>query len=148
MEGTSLLRVGMVGSICLLLAGCAAVAPFTSSLTGGGAPAGSLDIRSQTTITLQEGNFITLRTNVVGRSKGFKLLGFITLRPATLDEAMGQLYMDAQAQHNRPQTLANLIVEHSGIYVILFSIPKVTARADLVEFVPRAKESEPKAAPH
>jgi hypothetical protein len=131
---------------CLGLSGCAAVAPVASLLEGA-PPSGSVDARTQTVIRLQEGNFVTIRTNVVGISKGFKLLGFITIRPATLNTAMNQLYAQAEAQHGRPQTIANLIVEHSGIYVILFSIPQVTARADLVEFLIREPNEEEEIGP-
>jgi hypothetical protein len=139
MEGTLSSRLALLTCCAGLLSGCAAVAPFASSLTGG-APTGSVEVHSQTSIRLQEGNFVTLRTNVVGSSKGFKLLGFITLYPATLNKAMNRLYANAEAQNGRPQTLANLVVEHSGIYVILFSLPRVTVRADLVEFLPPAEE--------
>jgi hypothetical protein len=121
--------------------GCAAVAPFASTLAGG-APSASLEVHSQTAVRLSEANFVTLRTNLVGSSEGFRLLGFITLRPATVNEAMTRLYATAQAQEGRPETLANLVVEHSGIYVILFSIPRVTIRADLIEFIPAREEDE------
>ena len=141
MERLSISRLVTLTLLPLVLSGCAAVAPFSSVLTGGAAAA-SLEVHSQTSVKLQEGNFVTIRTNVVGRSKGFKLLGFITIVPATLDKAMNQLYADAQAQHGRPQTLAHLIVERSGVYVILFSIPQVTARADLIEFLPLEFDEE------
>jgi hypothetical protein len=121
---------------CIFLTGCAAVAPLSSAIGGGGAPASNLEVRSSTEVRLQQGNFVVIRTNVVGASKGFKLLGFITFHPATLNTAMNRLYAQAQAQHGRPQTLTHLIVERSGIYVILFSIPRVTVRADLIEFLP------------
>jgi len=112
-----------------------------SALTGMPATVG-LEVHSETSVTLQEANFVTLRTNVVGTSKGFKLLGFITLSPATLNTALNQLYANAEIQPGRPQTLAHLIVECSGTYAILFSIPQVTARADLIEFLPADEEEE------
>lgn len=140
MEGLILRFIALV-PLCALLGGCAAVAPLASGLTGT-APSADVEVHSQTVLRLDQGNFVTLRTNAVGRSKGFKLLGFITLYPATLDKAMDRLYADAQAEPGRAQTLAHLIVERSGIYVILFSIPKVTARADLVEFLPPSDENE------
>lgn len=142
MEGGFILRRFLLSLGALALSGCAAVAPLTSVLGNGGAPGTGLDVHSQTSVRLEEGNFVTVRTNLVGSSKGFKLLGFITLRPATLSEAMDQLYGKAEAQPGRPQTLAHLIVEHSGIYVILFSIPRVTVRADLVEFQPVRQPEE------
>jgi hypothetical protein len=128
--------------LSIWLTGCAAVAPFASLLTGS-PPNGDLEVHTQTTVRLEDANFVTVRTNVVGASKGFKLLGFITLRPATMDEAMNRLYANANAEEGRPQTLAHLMVEHSAVYVILFSIPKVTTRADLIEFVAVSEEEAP-----
>lgn len=142
MEGVFLFRALGLITIGLGLTGCAALTPLTSAVTGG-LPAADHELHSQTLIKLEQSNFITVRTNVVGSSQGFKLLGFITLYPATLNKAMNRLYANAEAEPGRPQTLAHLVVEHSGIYVILFSIPKVTARADLVEFVPPADRVRP-----
>jgi hypothetical protein len=138
----SLLRVWGLAALGAVLTGCAAVAPLSSALTGH-APAGDLDIHTQTTVRLDDANFVTVRTNVVGSSKGFKILGFITIYPATFDKAMGRLYANAQAEEGRPQTLAHLAVEHSAVYVILFSIPKVTTRADLIEFLAVPEEEAP-----
>jgi len=141
MEELSHFRVGLLLVCATLVSGCAAVAPFASAITGS-APGSGIEIHTQTSVRLEEGNFVTVRTNVVGSSKGFKLLGFITLYPATLDKALNRLYAKAEAEEGRSQTLAHLIVEHSGVYVILFSIPKVTARGDLIEFVPVHQEEE------
>src|SRR5689334_7345426 len=142
MEAFSRLRgAALIVVATMFVTGCAAVAPLSSALTGS-APSSELEIHTQTSVRLEEGNFVTVRTNVVGSSKGFKLLGFITLYPATVDTALSRLYDKAEAEQGRPQTLAHLIVEHSGIYVILFSIPKVTARADLIEFLPVHPEEE------
>ena len=125
-----------------LLAGCAEVAPLAGGLSSGLGGSSSFEAHTQTQVKLVEGNFITIRTNVVGSSKGFKLLGFITLYPATVDKAMDRMYTRAEAHEGRPETFAHLVVEHSGIYVILFSIPKVTVRADLIEFLPAHFEDE------
>jgi hypothetical protein len=141
MEGTLILRVLLLTVSCFAFVGCAAVAPLTA-VAAGGSIAGTVEVHSQTTVRLQEANFALVRTNVVGTSQGFKLLGFITLYPATLNRAMDRLYASAQAEHGRPQTLANLMIEHSGIYVVLFSLPVVTARADLIEFVPPVAQEE------
>lgn len=141
MDRPFFLLVLMCGVLSGVLQGCAAVAPFASALPGL-SPGANIAIHSETSVKLQEGNFVTVRTNVVGQSKGFKLLGFITIVPATLDTAMNRLYAQAEAQDGRPQTLAHLIVEHSGVNVILFSIPKVTARADLIEFLPREQDDD------
>src|SRR4051794_28649172 len=124
--------------LALLCAGCAGAAatqlPSTfSSLNPG---ASSLEIHNQTELKLTEGNFSVMKTNVVGQAKGFSLLGFITLVPARFQTAMDRLYWQAQMQNGRPQTLGNIIVEKTSAYWILFSIPRVSVRADVVEFTP------------
>jgi hypothetical protein len=48
---------------------------------------------------------------------------------------MNRLYSHAEMQTGRSQTLGNLIMEKSSTYLILFSIPRVSVRADVVEFV-------------
>jgi len=79
----------------------------------------------------------------VGQCKGFSLLGIITLVPARFSMAMDRLYAQAEMQPGRPQTLANLVVERSSTYLILYSIPRVSIRADVVEFVPPVPAGPP-----
>ena len=141
MDVKSFGRALVLATLCTWLTGCAAVGSLGSLLTGTPHLSG-MEVHSETSVKLEESNFITIRTNVVGSSKGFKLLGLITLSPATLDTAMNRLYANAEVQPGRPQTFAHLIVENSEIYVILFSIPHVTARADLIEFLPADEEEE------
>jgi len=127
-------RVILILIVALLGGGCASVAtlPISSLLP---AASSSVDIRSQTSVKLDEANFIVIKTNVVGQCKGFALLGFIGISPAQFTTAMDQLYAKAEMQTGKPQSLANVIVERSSKYLILFSIPKVSVRADVVEFV-------------
>jgi hypothetical protein len=89
-------------------------------------------------VWLEQANFVEVKTNVVGQSKGFSLLGIITLVPARFGTAMDRLYAEAAMQPGRPQTLANLVTERSSTFLILYSIPRVSIRADVVEFVPVA----------
>jgi hypothetical protein len=143
MEAATLFRLGASFVLAWLVTGCAALAPAGSLLSGiGGGPAGDIDVRTSTSVRLQEANFVMVRTNVVGSSKGFKLLGFITIVPATLNKAMARLYAGAEVEAGRPQTFVHFIVEHSGIYVILFSIPEVTVRGDLIEYLPAGQDQE------
>jgi hypothetical protein len=97
-----------------------------------------LQVHEQTSVKLAQDNFVLVRTNVVGRSRGFSLLGLITIYPATLNKAMNRLYVAAQMREGQPQTVAHLVVEQSSSYYILFGIPEVDARADIVEFTPEA----------
>jgi hypothetical protein len=77
-----------------------------------------------------------VKTNVVGQARGFALLGFITMVPARFQTAMDRLYTKAEMQSGQAQTLGNIIMEKSSAYWILFSIPRISVRADLVEFTP------------
>ncbi|MGA2787669.1 MAG: DUF6567 family protein [Verrucomicrobiota bacterium] len=116
-----------------LLCGCASVAPVATSMAG---PLGQQPVQANThtSVNLSEGNFVVVKTNVMGRSKGFSLLGLITVYPATTTKAMSRLYAEAGMQEGKPKTMAHLMIEHSSMYFILFSIPEITARADIVQF--------------
>jgi Family of unknown function (DUF6567) len=135
-------RIVILFVLGLLMSGCAALTPVNSSfgsLLGGHPPT---EVHEQTSVNLAQGNFVLVKTNVVGRSKGFSLLGFITIYPATLTTAMSRMYAAAQMHPGEPQSVANLIVEHSGSFWILFGIPKVEVHADIVEFRPVVATSE------
>src|SRR5262249_40038954 len=129
----------------LLTGGCAGLAAFplssaTSLVTTPNAAA--LELHNQTEIRLDEANFVMVATNVSGRSRGFALLGFISLVPARFITAMNRLYIDAGMETGRPQTLAGMVVEKSSTYCILFSIPQIEVRADVVEFITRPPTDE------
>ncbi len=119
-------------------AGCAGAAAtqLPSSFSSLNPSASSLEIHNQTEVKLAEGNFEVMKTNVVGQARGFALLGFITMVPARFQTAMDRLYSKAEMQSGKPQTLGNLIVEKTSAYWILFSIPRVSVRADVLEFTP------------
>src|SRR6185503_19632208 len=120
-----------------LTAGCAGMAASTQlpeALSSLNPNTTGLEIHNQTELRLTEGNFSVVKTNVVGQARGFALLGFITVKPARFQLAMDQLYSKAQMQSGQPQTLSNVIMEKSSAYWILFSIPRISVRADLLEF--------------
>src|SRR5438132_14381089 len=133
-----MIRVFMVLVLGLFLTGCAAIAPLTLlSHAPGGAP--PLQVHEQTSVKLAQDNFTLVRTNVWGQSKGFSLLGFITIYPATLTKAMTRMYGTAEMHPGQPQTMAHMIIEQTSSYWILFSIPRIEVRADIVEFNPEIK---------
>ena len=96
----------------------------------------SLEIHNTTVLRIDEANFIVKKVNVIGQSKGFALLGLLTIVPAEYLVATQRLERKALIEPGRPQALANLVVEKNSTYYILFSIPKVTVSADVIEFVP------------
>jgi len=121
---------------CLACTGCASLVPFTSLLTTPSSTPSPLQVHDETRVELAKDNFFVVKTNVVGTSRGFSLLGIITIIPATLNKAMNRLYTAAEMQQGRPQTVAHLIIEHNSTYWILFGIPELNVRADIVEFKP------------
>jgi hypothetical protein len=125
-----------------------AVAQFPVPLTPDWLKQGSssAEVLNSTHVTLMENNFRIVQTNVIGKSRGFKLLGLITIKPCSHTRAMSELYSKAQVQPGRPQALANVVRENGSTYLILFSLPKVTIRADLIEFTERNAEL-PRGAP-
>jgi hypothetical protein len=122
--------------LVIFFTGCAGVAATSSLISLPGSS--SVDLRNQTGITLAKNNFVLVKTNVVGQSRGFALLGFITIVPAQFNTAFSRLYSQAGMESGKSQTLANLAIERSGSYWILFSLPRCTVRADVVEFTPEA----------
>jgi len=128
---------------CALLTGCAAVAPLSSLISSPSSSPPPLQVHEETSVKLARNNFVLVRTNVLGRSRGFSLLGLVTIYPATLNKAMNRLYSSAQMHEGRPQTVANLVIEQTSSYWILFGIPEVDARADIIEFQPELRGPPP-----
>ena len=67
----------------------------------------SAEVLSSTHVTLMENNFRIVQTNVIGKSRGFKLLGLITIKPASNTRAMSQLYGKAQVEPGNHLVLGN-----------------------------------------
>lgn len=127
-----------------LAGGCSSVATLPLASVMGSPNASALEIRSGTEVRLQEANFIVTKTNVVGQSKGFSLLGILTIVPAKYTTAASRLYKQAEMQQGRSQTLANMVMEKDSTYLILFSIPRTAIRADVIEFIPPATNTSPR----
>ena len=107
---------------------------------GGGTP---YQVHDETSVRLTQENFVLVRTNVVGRSKGFSFLGFITIKPATVTKAMNRMYASAEMKQGQPQTIAHLTIEQTSSYWVLFGIPKVEVSGDVVQFRPEAPNGPP-----
>ena len=127
--------VALLGLV-VLAGGCAAAAASSAASFIGSPNASALEIHNNTDVRLQEKNFVVIRTNVVGESSGFSLLGILTIVPAKFTKAMSRLYDQAEMKSGRPQTLVNLIMEKDATYYILFSLPRTSIRADVIEFIP------------
>jgi hypothetical protein len=109
--------------------------PFPISpdfLKGGDKQSGVLH---STQVGLSGNNYRIIQTNVTAVSKGFKILGFITIKSPSYVKAMSDLYAQTHIREGRPQALANVVHETAGMNLILFSMPKIRVRADLIEFI-------------
>jgi len=123
-------------AIAALCGGCAGASALSAASIIGSPNASALEIHNNTDVRLQEKNFIVIRTNVMGQSSGFSLLGVLTIVPAKFTKAMSRLYAQADMQSGRPQTMVNLVMEKDATYYILFSLPRTAIRADVIEFIP------------
>ena len=125
-----------VALLAVLAGGCAAVSVLPIAALMGSPNAYALEIHSQTDIRLEAPDFTMIQPNVVGESEGFSLLGILTIVPPKFTEAMNRLMTQAKMQPGRPQTLANLVMEKNSSYFILYSLPRISIRADVIEFIP------------
>ncbi len=135
--------------LAMLTGGCAGISalPVSPNSLVNSQSSPNPEIHNQTAVTLQEANFVVVKTNLVGQAKGFSLLGVLTIVPAKFTKAMNQLYSQAEIETGKPQTLAHVVMEKSSTYLILFSIPRVSVRADVVEFIPSAAVLIPQPVP-
>ncbi|MFO7570525.1 MAG: DUF6567 family protein [Smithellaceae bacterium] len=122
----------IVPLLCLLLAGCA-----TSS--------GHMNEQTNTAVSLSKSNYKVVKAGAKGTSRGFYLLGFIPIFSPTYGGAKSDLYEGTNEKlEGRAIALANQTTDRSTLYLILFSIPKLTITADIVEF----KDAEALSPPH
>lgn len=99
-------------------------------------------ILNDTHVTLTGDNYVVVQTNVVAKSRGFKILGIISVRSASYTEAMSRLYAQARVEEGKPQAIANVVHESGGLNLLLFQIPKIRIRADLIEFTAGSSASD------
>jgi hypothetical protein len=130
-------RVLLLMPILLSLTGCPAAFPLVADLpmglsAGGG---GGTNVTSTTRVVLSRPNFRLIRANAIGESTGFKLLGLLTFKSPEYAEAITRLYRQAGISGGRPQTFVNVVYDQTSTFFLLFSLPKITVRGDLVEFL-------------
>jgi len=102
-------------------------------------PAGDLRYSNQTRTDLTKNNYRVIDSNVRGESKGFNFLGFIPIVSPSYADAMGAIH-DKIDMEGKAAALANVAKDYSSVYLILFSIPKLTVTADVVEFLEENEE--------
>ena len=121
--------------ILWLLTGCAAALPALPALSGLiPAPSGT-QVLTTTTVNLSRKNFKIVKANAIGHSVGFSFLGFFSLKSPGYEEAVTELYRYADVSEGKSRALVNVIHEQTSTYFILFALPKITVRADVIEFI-------------
>lgn len=118
--------------VLVLVMGCAPVPPLPFTLPSG---AGQASVLTLTEVTLAQRNYRVVRTNVVGTSRGFALLGLITVKPPDATKAFARLSEAGGMAEGNALAFINVIQQSGAPYFILFSLPEITFRADVVEFV-------------
>ena len=113
-----MLVVGM-----LFLIGCASTGEFKGQATGAAA-------------ALTKKNYKVVKVGAKGESSGFSLLGFIPFFSPTMSEAKEGLYSSVGTSlEGKAIALVNQTEDRSSMYFILFSIPKITITADVIEYL-------------
>ena len=87
-----------------------------------------------TQVDLGKKNYRVIKSNAVGASWGFWLLGFIPIVPTSHTEAITDMCGKSSLKEGSAQAYINVAEEKTTIYLILFSLPKLSVRADIVEF--------------
>jgi Family of unknown function (DUF6567) len=117
----SALMAASLTLLCLAL-GCSSTGSFKGETTGTG-------------VSLTHKNYRVVKAEAEGRSYGFSLLGIIPFTSPTYASAKMDLYNSVgESLTGRAIALANQTEDHSFTYLILFSIPRLTITADVIEF--------------
>jgi hypothetical protein len=100
--------------------------------------------RTETGVSLAENNYKIIKAGAMGESQGFNLLIFPVVSP-NFAEAKSKLYADVgESLVGRSIALANQTQDFSKLDLIIFSIPKVTITADIIEFTSRSNSGPTK----
>ncbi len=121
--------------LAVLVGGCAAMAALPLGSMMGSPNASALNVYHATETRLDQRNFVVVKTNVVGQTSGFSLLGVITIVPAKFTKAMNLLYANAGVAPGQSQAIVNMNINQDSMYLILFSIPHTYVSGDVVEFI-------------
>ena len=119
-------RLIMQTVACLALATVVAGCASEGSIKGG---------QTNTSVSLAGKNYKLVKPGAMGKSSGFRLLGILPIASPTYGAAQAALYRSVgESLTGRAVALANETEDRSSLYLILFSIPRVTITADVIEF--------------
>jgi len=88
-----------------------------------------------TAVDLKGKNYQMIQAGATGTSYGFRLLGILPFASPHYAAARQDLYASVKVPlTGKAVALADQMEDRSTLYLILFSIPKVTLTADVIEF--------------
>ena|SRR2546430_17252136 len=91
---------------------------------------------SSTSVALNSRNYRLVKPGASGSSYGFRLFGLLPLASPHYAAARTKLYQSMdQPLTGKAIALTNELQDKSTVYLILFSVPKFTLTADVIEFV-------------
>lgn len=112
-----------------------AILLFVVFIFGCGGSTGVMREQTSTGVSLSKDNYTIVKAGAKGESQGFYLFGIIPIVMPNYADAKADLYKNTNEKlEGRSIALANQTQDHSTIYLILFSLPKITITADIVEF--------------
>jgi hypothetical protein len=89
-----------------------------------------------TAVDLKGKNYRMVQAGATGTSYGFRLLMILPITSPHYATARRDLYASVKEPlTGKAVALADQMEDRSSLYLILFSIPKVTITADVIEFV-------------
>jgi hypothetical protein len=113
----------------------AAVAILIVAAMGGCASRGKITGSTGTDVNLTGNNYRVIKAGARGEDFGFRLFGIIPFVSPSYADAQAELYASVgESLKGRAVALANQTEDWSTLYLILFSIPKITLTADVIEF--------------
>jgi hypothetical protein len=132
-DGVDMKTLLKILPIACLLSGCAAL-PALPGLSSLLPSARGTQMLTSTSVDLAGQNFKLIRANASGHSTGFSLFGLFNFKSPQFEEAITHLYQSANVSTGKAQTLVNIMYDQTSTYFLLFSLPKITVRADVIEF--------------
>jgi len=91
------------------------------------------EAQQATRVDLTNANYKVVKSGAVGTSYGFKLFGFLTFSSPSYARAMNDVRKQAPME-GKPTAVTNVTQDSSVIWCLLFTLPKITLTADIVEF--------------
>jgi hypothetical protein len=95
---------------------------------------GKMPQATQSETHLDRANFRVIKASARGEDQGFYLLGFIPILMPSISDATDRLMQGISAE-GRAVSLTNVTQERQTLYLVLFSLPKIVVRADVIEFL-------------